>query len=158
MTLASNQPGYVLDGADWELLPGFYEATVTMASNIATEVEMWDSTTNTLLSRRTVPATNGDEAIQSVAQVTDGRSSERSSRGGVLSRSSLAVHLARPTASRCGCGRRAAVRSGFTTWRYSPTDRESERRPPGVHPSIRCIDQLVMINWPFTTPAVISMR
>jgi hypothetical protein len=71
MTLSSPKPGYVLYGADWELLPGNYQTTVTMASNITTEVETWDSTTNVLLNRRTVPATNGDVAIQSVVQVTE---------------------------------------------------------------------------------------
>jgi Predicted membrane protein (DUF2079) len=71
MTLKSPEPGYVLYGADWDLLPGVYQTTVTMASNIATEVEMWDSTTNVLLSRQTVPATNGDEAIQSLVRVTE---------------------------------------------------------------------------------------
>jgi hypothetical protein len=70
MTLTSAKPGYILYGADWDLLPGIYETTVTMASNIATQVEIWDSTTNVLLSRRSVPATNGDVAIQSVVQVT----------------------------------------------------------------------------------------
>ncbi len=70
MTLSSAKPGYLLYGADWSLSPGTYETTVTMTSNITTQVEMWDSTANTLLSRRTVPATNGNEAIQSFVQVT----------------------------------------------------------------------------------------
>jgi hypothetical protein len=69
MTLSTPNPGYVLYGADWILSPGTYRTTITMAANITTEVETWDSTTNVMLDRRTVPATNGNVAIQSVVQV-----------------------------------------------------------------------------------------
>ncbi len=70
MTLTKPEPGYVLYGADWTVRPGDYQTTVTMASNITTDVEVWNSTTGTLLSRRTVPPTNGHVAIQSVVQVS----------------------------------------------------------------------------------------
>jgi hypothetical protein len=70
MTLTKPKPGYVLYGADWSVPPGNYQTTVTMASNVTAEVETWNSTTGTLLSRRTVPPTNGHVAIQSVVQVT----------------------------------------------------------------------------------------
>ena len=70
MTLTKPEPGYVLYGADWTIHPGTYQTTVTMASNVTTEVEAWNSTTDTLLSRRTVPPTNGHVAIQSVVEVT----------------------------------------------------------------------------------------
>jgi hypothetical protein len=71
MTRRSAAAGYVLYGADWNLFPGAYQTTVTMASDVTTEVETWDSTANVLLSRRIVPATNGQIAVQSLVQVTE---------------------------------------------------------------------------------------
>ena len=71
MTLRTAQPGYVVYGADWNLSPGAYQTTITMASNVTTQVETWDATTNVLLNRRTVPATDGHVAIQSVVQITE---------------------------------------------------------------------------------------
>lgn len=69
MTQSTSRPGYVLYGADWNLLPGSYQATVTMSSTVPTVIETWDSSTNVLLSRRHVPATNGEAAVQSVVDV-----------------------------------------------------------------------------------------
>ncbi len=71
MTLTSAKPGYVLYGTEWNLLPGTYQTTLTMASDITTEVEVWDAATNTLLSRQTVPPTNGHVAIQSEVRVAE---------------------------------------------------------------------------------------
>jgi hypothetical protein len=70
MTLGNSKPGYVLYGADWNLLPGDYQATVTMASTVPTEVETWDSTAGVLLGRRTVTPTNGHATIQTTFDVS----------------------------------------------------------------------------------------
>ena len=71
MTLTGTRPGYLVYGASWDLSPGHYQETVTLATTITTDVEVWDASTDTLLSRRLVPASNGNIAVQ--APVTDHR-------------------------------------------------------------------------------------
>jgi len=70
MALDGSRPGYVTYGANWDLLPGPYRTTVTMDSAVPVEVEVWDSSTNVLLARTDVPATNGQVAVQSEVRVT----------------------------------------------------------------------------------------
>jgi Predicted membrane protein (DUF2079) len=69
MTQHRSTSGYLLYGADWNLLPGSYQTTITLSSSVPLVVETWDSTTNVLLSRDHVPATDGHVADQSVVQV-----------------------------------------------------------------------------------------
>jgi len=57
-------PGYLVDGASWDLAPGQYRATVTLATTVVTDVEVWDSSISTLLARHVVPPTDGDTAVQ----------------------------------------------------------------------------------------------
>ena len=157
MTLTSAKPGYILYGTEWNLLPGTYQTTLTMASDITTEVEVWDSATNTLLSRQTVPPTNGHVAIQSGSGLPRPVIKSPTRAGVPFSFQPGPSPGGRPNRDPgLGQGQRRsqALQRGGTAL---PTVRVNAD-PPGVHPSIRCIDQLVMINWPFTTPAVISMR
>jgi len=64
MTLTATKPGYLVYGASWNLAPGRYQETVTLATTIPTDVEVWDASTDTLLSRRLIPASNGNIAVQ----------------------------------------------------------------------------------------------
>jgi hypothetical protein len=70
MTLTGTRPGYLVYGASWNLPPGRYEETVTLATAITTDVEVWDASTNTLLSRRLVPASDGNIAVQAPVTIT----------------------------------------------------------------------------------------
>jgi hypothetical protein len=64
--------GYVLYGTQWELDPGTYRLTVTLATSAACNVEVWDSTSSTLLLRRRVPSLDSPAAIQA-SVVVEGR-------------------------------------------------------------------------------------
>ena len=70
MTLTGTQPGYLVYGASWNLPPGRYQETVTLATAITTDVEVWDASTDTLLSRRLVPASDGNIAVQATVTIT----------------------------------------------------------------------------------------
>jgi hypothetical protein len=66
---SSQAPGYVLYGTQWALDPGSYRLTVTLASSAACNVEVWDSTSETLLLRRRVPSLDAPAAIQAPVAV-----------------------------------------------------------------------------------------
>jgi hypothetical protein len=66
-------PGYALYGAEWNLSPGTYQATVTMASSGPAVLEVWDATAGVLLSRRRLPTIDAPTAVQADVQVTDQR-------------------------------------------------------------------------------------
>jgi hypothetical protein len=76
MAQGRSAPGYALYGAEWVLAPGTYQSTVTMASSGPSVVEVWDSTTGVLLSRRHLPAVEAPTAVQSVVRVADRRPTE----------------------------------------------------------------------------------
>lgn len=62
--VASNgHPGYVVAQDYWRRSIGHYQADVSLSANIPVNVEVWNQTSDTLLARRQVPATNGLEAI-----------------------------------------------------------------------------------------------
>ncbi len=88
-----DRPGYLLYGTQWLLVPGTYEATVTMASTGPVTVEVWDSTVGAILSRRQLPAVEAPRAVQSVVQVTEERPEQPFSGWGPFS------YLPRPGAS-----------------------------------------------------------
>lgn len=72
--LGSNgKTGYVLSRAYWREPGGFYQASVTLSSTSPTDVDVWDDTTNTLLSRQTVPATEGKTTITADVNVDSGQ-------------------------------------------------------------------------------------
>lgn len=65
---ATGAKGYVADGMEWQEPPGSYRATVALSAAGPVNVEVWDDTTDTLLARRTIPATDG---IQQVTMPVD---------------------------------------------------------------------------------------
>ena len=68
--LATNgHSGYVVDHAYWRVNAGSYSATVSLAASTTATVEVWDDTTNTLLSRTTVPDTAGPIRVRSPVTV-----------------------------------------------------------------------------------------
>jgi len=70
MSFTTSRVGYLLFGSYWNLLPGTYEATVTLSTTVRTDIEVWDATTETLLNRRDAAATDGRTAVQSVFTLT----------------------------------------------------------------------------------------
>jgi hypothetical protein len=56
-------PGYVADGLAWQEWPGRYQAFVTLSATGPVNVEVWNDTGDTLLARRSLPATTGVETI-----------------------------------------------------------------------------------------------
>jgi hypothetical protein len=56
-------PGYVIQGDYWRRGPGTYTAEVRLAVSDTAKVELWNSTTHKLLTRLTVPDTDGPETI-----------------------------------------------------------------------------------------------
>jgi hypothetical protein len=65
---ATGAKGYVADGIEWLEPPGSYRATVALSAAGPVSVEVWDDTSNTLVARRTIPATDG---IQQVTMPVD---------------------------------------------------------------------------------------
>jgi hypothetical protein len=63
-TESNGRRGYVVDHAYWREEPGVYRANVSLAVSSTANVEVWDSTTSTLLDRLTVPGTNGVTTVQ----------------------------------------------------------------------------------------------
>ena len=65
----NGRPGYVLNRAYWREGPGWYRATVSLAVSSTANVEVWDATTSTLLSRRSVPGTHGRDTVQATVDL-----------------------------------------------------------------------------------------
>jgi hypothetical protein len=59
----NSDPGYVLDHAYWREGPGTYQAVVDLASTGPADVEIWNSTTDQLLARRSESDTDGHETV-----------------------------------------------------------------------------------------------
>jgi len=70
MAQISHTPGYVLFGTQWNELPGKYQVTVTIANTAPVNVEVWDSSANTLLSRQGLLPTTGFQTDQATIDVT----------------------------------------------------------------------------------------
>jgi hypothetical protein len=64
-------PGYVDSGTYWRGLDGLYRATVKMSVSAGTHAnaEVWDSTTNTLLTRKVIRNTDGVRTISMAARL-----------------------------------------------------------------------------------------
>ena len=67
---STGREGYVADRLEWQHLPGEYRASVTLSATGPVNVEVWNDTGNVLLSRRSLPATNG---VQTVTLPVDAR-------------------------------------------------------------------------------------
>jgi hypothetical protein len=68
---STNQSGYVLDHAYWREEPGSYRIMTTLATSGGANVEVWNTTTSTLLSRQSVPATNGKTTVQTTVSLPE---------------------------------------------------------------------------------------
>ena len=55
--------GYVADGLAWQEPPGRYQALVKLFATGPANVEVWNDTGDTLLARRSIPATAGIETV-----------------------------------------------------------------------------------------------
>jgi hypothetical protein len=68
-TAGNGRAGYVVDGDYWRERPGDYSVAVRMAVSSSANVELWNSTTGTLLQRLSVPGTNGPTTVRLDAKV-----------------------------------------------------------------------------------------
>jgi hypothetical protein len=60
---STGQRGYVADRLEWARLTGQFQALVTLSSTAPVNVEVWDNTGNVLLTRESLPSTDGKETI-----------------------------------------------------------------------------------------------
>jgi Predicted membrane protein (DUF2079) len=56
---ATGATGYVADGIAWQIYPGRYQVGVTLSASAPIKVELWDDTTNKIVTRRTFLQTDG---------------------------------------------------------------------------------------------------
>jgi hypothetical protein len=68
-TSSNGRRGYVLDGAYWREPHGMYQATVRLAVAGEAFVEVWDTTTHTLLARQEIADTIGRETVDLTTSV-----------------------------------------------------------------------------------------
>jgi hypothetical protein len=62
-TAATGARGYVADGIQWQIYPGKYQVSVTLSTSAPVNVELWDDTTNTIVTRRVITQTEGVQQI-----------------------------------------------------------------------------------------------
>ena len=60
---ATGARGYVADGIQWQIYPGRYQVNVTLSASAPVNVELWDDTTNTIVTRRTIASTDGVQQV-----------------------------------------------------------------------------------------------
>jgi hypothetical protein len=60
---STGRQGYVADRLEWRRPPGEYQASVTLSATGPVNVEVWDNTGGTLLSRRSLPSTDGIQTV-----------------------------------------------------------------------------------------------
>jgi Predicted membrane protein (DUF2079) len=60
---STGRQGYVADRLEWPRSPGQYQASVTLSTTEPVNVEVWNNTGNTLLTRQSIPSTNGIQTI-----------------------------------------------------------------------------------------------
>jgi hypothetical protein len=63
----------VVDGDYWREPTGIYRATVSLSSTGPVNVEVWDTSGDTLLARRTVAATHGPLLVSQTVQLLSGQ-------------------------------------------------------------------------------------
>jgi len=61
---ATGASGYVADGIQWQIYPGRYQVNVTLSASAPVNVEVWDDTTNTIVTRRTIAQTDGAQQVE----------------------------------------------------------------------------------------------
>jgi Predicted membrane protein (DUF2079) len=67
---STEQGGYVVDHAYWSETPGVYRASVSLSVSSTANVEVWDDTTSQLLSRQSVPGSNGRVTASTTVDLT----------------------------------------------------------------------------------------
>lgn len=70
ISASSGRKGYVVSGDYWRRGLGRYRANVTLSANIPVNIEVWNETSNTLLARRDITATNGLQNVSFGVDVT----------------------------------------------------------------------------------------
>jgi hypothetical protein len=60
---STGRPGYVVDRLEWTRSPGRFQASVRLSATGPVNVEVWDNTGDTLLTRRSIAATSGIQTI-----------------------------------------------------------------------------------------------
>jgi hypothetical protein len=60
---STGREGYVADRLAWQSAPGQYQASVTLSATGPVNVEVWNDTDGTLLTRRSLPLTTGVQTI-----------------------------------------------------------------------------------------------
>jgi hypothetical protein len=60
---STGKEGYVADRLEWPRWPGQYQASVTLSATGPVNIEVWNNTGNTLLTRRSLLSTSGIETI-----------------------------------------------------------------------------------------------
>jgi Predicted membrane protein (DUF2079) len=60
---ATGAEGYVADGIQWQIYPGEYRVDVTLSASAPVSVELWDDTTNQIVTRRTIAPTDGVQPV-----------------------------------------------------------------------------------------------
>ena len=73
VTKVSDTSGVLRLGITWDEVPGRYQLTTTMDNTAPVDLEVWDSTTQTQLSRQMVPAASGAASVQTTVSVTQER-------------------------------------------------------------------------------------
>jgi hypothetical protein len=71
MAKSTDTAGYVLFGNEWNELPGSYEMTTTLSNTAPVSLEVWDASSNTLLTRQRLVASTGIQAVQTTVSVTE---------------------------------------------------------------------------------------
>ena len=67
---SKEERGYVVDHAYWSETPGVYRASVSLSVTSTANVEVWDDTTSRLLSRLSVPGSNGKVTASTTVDLT----------------------------------------------------------------------------------------
>lgn len=60
---ATGARGYVADGIQWQIHPGRYHVNVALSVSAPVNVELWDDTTNRIVTRRTIAQTDGVQQV-----------------------------------------------------------------------------------------------
>lgn len=69
---STDREGYVADRLEWSRSPGEYQMSVTLSATGPVNVEVWNDSGNTLLTRSSLPSTNGIQTITVPVRATTG--------------------------------------------------------------------------------------
>jgi hypothetical protein len=69
---STGRPGYVADRLEWNRWPGQYDASVRLLASGPVNVEVWNNTGDVLLTRRSLPGTDGIQTVTLPVDATTG--------------------------------------------------------------------------------------